>query len=42
MKKPIIYLTSAVLVSGAALGALTGCGGGSVKLEYHYYSSEVD
>ena len=42
MKKQLIGLTAAALALGMASGALSGCSVGDVKLEYHYYHSEVD
>lgn len=42
MKKQLIGLTAAALALGMSAGALSGCNVGNVKLEYHYYHSELD
>ncbi len=42
MKKPIALFVGALLLTGAAAGALTGCDAGNVPLSYHYYKSETD
>ncbi len=42
MKRPIAYLLGTVLVSGLALGMVTGCGGNNIPLAYHYYESQAD
>lgn len=41
MKKPILCVVSAVLVTTVAVGALAGCGSGN-ELAFHYYYSETD
>lgn len=44
MKKPILYVLSAALVAGMALGTASGCNSsaGDVPLSYYYYMSETD